>query len=266
MPLLNKNLSGCNMNLGLKGKKVIMNGGSHGLGLASLKTYAAEGCDIAFFSSNPERVAAAQQAIDSAGPGKVFGTELDMTGNAEGYSAWLEKAVQDLGGCDIFIHTASSSGQGATGDWDRCLDLDIKGATLAVDVLTPVLAQSDCGSIIFMSSTAAVETFLAPQAFNAIKAAMITYGSQLSQALAPQGIRVNCVSPGPIEYPTGNWEAIKASMKDFYAGILAQMPMGRLGEPQEVANSIVFLSSPASPYTTGANLIIDGGFTKRVQF
>jgi 3-oxoacyl-[acyl-carrier protein] reductase len=137
---------------------------------------------------------------------------------------------------------------------------------LAVDVLTPVLAQSDCGSIIFMSSTAAVETFLAPQAFNAIKAAMITYGSQLSQALAPQGIRVNCVSPGPIEYPTGNWEAIKASMKDFYAGILAQMPMGRLGEPQEVANSIVFLSSPASPYTTGANLIIDGGFTKRVQF
>lgn len=236
------------------------------MGLASLKTYAAEGCDIAFFSSNPERVAAAQQAIDSAGPGKVFGTELDMTGNAEGYSAWLEKAVQDLGGCDIFIHTASASGQGATGDWDRCLDLDIKGATLAVDVLTPVLAQSDCGSIIFMSSTAAVETFLAPQAFNAIKAAMITYGSQLSQALAPQGIRVNCVSPGPIEYPTGNWEAIKSSMKDFYAGILAQMPMGRLGEPQEVANSIVFLSSPASPYTTGANLIIDGGFTKRVQF
>lgn len=254
------------MDLGLKGKKVIMNGGSHGLGLASLKTYAAEGCDIAFFSSNAERVAAAEAAIDAAGPGKVFGTELDMTGNPDGYVAWLEKAVQDLGGCDIFIHTASASGQGATGDWDRCLDLDIKGATMAVDTLTPALAASWCGSIVFMSSTAAVETFVAPQAFNAIKAALITYASQLSQALAPQGIRVNCVSPGPIEYPTGNWEAIKANMEEFYNGVVAQMPMGRLGEPQEVANSVVFLSSPASPYTTGVNLIIDGGYTKRVQF
>ena len=254
------------MDLGLKGKKVIMNGGSHGLGLASLKTYAAEGCDIAFFSSNAERVAAAEAAIDAAGPGKVFGTELDMTGNPDGYVAWLEKAVQDLGGCDIFIHTASASGQGSTGDWDRCLDLDIKGATMAVDTLTPALAASGCGSIVFMSSTAAVETFVAPQAFNAIKAALITYASQLSQALAPQGIRVNCVSPGPIEYPTGNWEAIKANMEEFYNGVVAQMPMGRLGEPQEVANSVVFLSSPASPYTTGVNLIIDGGYTKRVQF
>lgn len=254
------------MDLGLKGKKVIMNGGSHGLGLASLKTYAAEGCDIAFFSSNAERVAAAEAAIDAAGSGKVFGTELDMTGNPDGYVAWLEKAVQDLGGCDIFIHTASASGQGATGDWDRCLDLDIKGATMAVDTLTPALAASGCGSIVFMSSTAAVETFVAPQAFNAIKAALITYASQLSQALAPQGIRVNCVSPGPIEYPTGNWEAIKANMEEFYNGVVAQMPMGRLGEPQEVANSVVFLSSSASPYTTGVNLIIDGGYTKRVQF
>jgi NAD(P)-dependent dehydrogenase (short-subunit alcohol dehydrogenase family) len=254
------------MDLGLNGKKVIMNGGSHGLGLASLKTYAAEGCDVAFFSSNAERVAAASDAIDAVGTGKVIGSELDMTGNPEGYKAWLAKAVEDLGGCDIFIHTASASGQGATGDWDRCLDLDIKGAAMAVEVLTPALAESDCGSIIFMSSTAAVETFVAPQAFNAIKAAMITYGSQLSQALAPQGIRVNCVSPGPIEYPSGNWEAIKANMPAFYDGTVAQMPMGRLGEPQEVANSVVFLSSPASPYTTGANLIIDGGYTKRVQF
>ena len=254
------------MDLGLAGKKVIMNGGSGGLGLATLKTYAAEGCDIAFFSSNAERVAAAEKAIDAAGSGKVFATELDMTGNPDGYKAWLEKAVKDLGGCDIFIHTASASGQGATGDWDRCLDLDIKGATIAVEALTPALAESGSGSIVFMSSTAAVEKFVAPQAFNAIKAAMITYGSQLGQALAPQGIRVNSVSPGPIGYPGGNWEKIKENMEDFYNGVVADMPMGRLGEPQEVANSVVFLSSPASPYTTGVNLVIDGGFTKRVQF
>ena len=254
------------MDLGLSGKKVIMNGGSHGLGLESLKTYAAEGCDVAFFSSDAERVANATSAIESAGPGKVFGSVLDMTGNPEGYAAWFEQALEQLGGCDIFVHTASASGQGATGDWDRCLDLDIKGATIAVVALTPALEASDCGSIIFMSSTAAVEKFFTPQAFNAIKAAMITYGSQLGQALAAQGIRVNCVSPGPIEYATGNWETIKNNMPDFYEATLAQMPMGRLGKPCDVAKSVVFLSSPASPYTSGTNLVIDGGYTKRVQF
>lgn len=254
------------MDLGLKGKKVIMNGGSHGLGLASLKTFAAEGADVAFFSSDEGRVNAAAEAIDAAGEGRVFGSQLDMTDNPDGYKAWLEKAVGDLGGCDIFVHTASGSGQGATGDWERCLDLDIKGATNAVEVLTPALAESDSGSIVMMSSTAAVETFFGPNAFNAIKAAMMTYSSQLSQALAPQGIRVNCVTPGACEYPGGNWEMIKENMKEAYDGTLAQMPMGRFGEPQEVANAVVFVASPACPYMTGANVVVDGGFTKRVQF
>jgi NAD(P)-dependent dehydrogenase (short-subunit alcohol dehydrogenase family) len=254
------------MDLGLQGKKVIMNGGAHGLGLASLKHFAAEGCDVAFFSRDAEKVAAAVAEIDAAGSGKVVGDQLDMTDNQDGYKAWLEKAVGDLGGCDIFVHMASSSGQGGTGDWQRSLDLDIMGAVNGVEVLTPSLVASDSGSIVFMSSTAAVETFIAPQAFNALKAALITYGSQLGQALAPQGVKVNCVSPGAIEYPTGNWEAIKAGMRELYDATLAQMPMGRFGEPEEVAKTIVFVASPACPYMTGANVIVDGGFTKRVQF
>ncbi|MEP2989189.1 MAG: SDR family oxidoreductase [Parasphingorhabdus sp.] len=254
------------MDLGLKGKKVIMNGGSHGLGLASLKTYAAEGADVAFFSSDADRVKAAAEAIDAAGPGRVFSEQFNMSGDPEGYKAWLAKAVEELGGCDIFVHTASTSGQGATGDWQGCLDMDMMGAVNAVEVLTPALAESDSGSIVLMSSTAALETFMAPQAFNAMKAALITYGSQLGQALAAQGIKVNSVSPGAIEYPTGNWEAIKAGMRELYDATLAKMPMGRLGEPQEVANTVVFVSSPACPYMTGANVVIDGGFTQRVQF
>jgi 3-oxoacyl-[acyl-carrier protein] reductase len=253
------------MDLGLKGKKVIMNGGSHGIGLETLKLFAAEGCDVAFFSRDEARVSAAAAEIGKAG-NKVLADVLDMTDNADGYIAWLNKAVEALGGCDIFIHTASSSGQGATQDWQRGLDLDILGGVRAVEVLTPALAKSDAGAIILMSSTAAVENFFSPQAFNALKAALITYGSQLSQALAGKGIRVNTVSPGPIEYKTGNWDAIKGGMPDFYNATVAQMPMGRLGAPEEVARSVVFLASPASSYTTGSNLIIDGGYTKRVQF
>jgi NAD(P)-dependent dehydrogenase (short-subunit alcohol dehydrogenase family) len=117
-----------------------------------------------------------------------------------------------------------------------------------------------------MSSTAAIETFIMPQAYNAIKAALITYASQLSQALAPKGIRVNTVSPGPIEFKGGSSGHDPGRDAGLLQSIKAQMPMGRLGAPDEVARSVVFLASPASCYTTGVNLVIDGGFTKRVQF
>ncbi len=254
------------MDLGLKGKKVIMNGGAHGLGLASLKLFAAEGADVAFFSRKEDKIEAAKAAIDAAGPGKVFAEVFDMAAGGDAYKAWLEKAAEALGGCDIFIHTASSSGTGGTGDWQNALDMDIMGAVHAVDALTPHLEKSDAGSIVFLSSTAALETFIAPQAFNALKAALITYGSQLSQAFAPKGIRVNTVSPGAIYYKGGNWEVIEEHMKPLFDATLAKMPMGRFGNDEEVAKAIVFVASPAVPYMTGANVVVDGGFTQRVQF
>ena len=254
------------MDLGLKGKKVIMNGGAHGLGLASLKHFAAEGADVAFFSRKDDKIEAAKAAISAAGSGKVHGEVFDMASGHDAYKEWLGKAADTLGGCDIFVHMASSSGTGGTGDWQKGLDMDIMGAELGVEVLTPKLEESGTGSIVFMSSTAALETFVAPQPFNALKAALITYGSQLSQALAAKKIRVNSVSPGAIYYEGGNWEMIKQHVPALFEGTLAKMPTGRYGEPDEVAKAVVFVASPACPYMTGSNIVIDGGFTQRVQF
>lgn len=254
------------MDLGLKGKKVIMNGGAHGLGLASLKLFAAEGADVAFFSRKEDKIEAAKAEIDAAGDGKVFAEVFDMNDGGDAYQAWLSKAADELGGCDIFIHTASASGTGGTGDWQACVDMDLKGAALGVETLTPHLEKSDSGSIVMMSSTAALETFIAPNPFNAIKAALITYASQLSQAYAGKGIRVNTVSPGAIYYPGGNWEMIEGAMPELFNGVLAKMPMGRFGNDEEVAKAIVFVASPAVPYMTGSNIVVDGGFTQRVQF
>lgn len=254
------------MDLGLAGKKVIMNGGAHGIGLCSLIQFAAEGADVAFFSRKADKIAAATAAIDAAGPGTVIGEVFDMAEGAEAYKAWLASAAERLGGCDIFVHTASSSGTGGTGDWQQGLDMDIMGAVHGLDVLLPHLEASGTGSVVFMSSTAALENFIVPQAFNALKAALITHASQQSHALAPKGIRVNTVSPGAIYYPGGNWEVIEQHVPALFQGTLAKMPMGRYGNPQEVARAVVFVASPACPYMTGANIVIDGGFTQRVQF
>lgn len=252
------------MDLGLKGKKVIVTGGSRGLGRAALELFAAEGADVAFFSRNAEQVAAAVESLKQHG-GKVFGEAFEM-GDRDAYKAWLTKAAGELGGCDIFVHNVSSSGAGAGGDWQVTLNLDILGAVDGVEALTPQLEASGEGSVILMSSTAALETFLSANAFNALKAALITHGKQLSQVLGPKGIRVNIVSPGPIAFPGGNWEKIKVARPELYDATEAKMVLGRFGTAEEVARSVVFLASPASGYTTGVNLVVDGGYTKRVQF
>lgn len=252
------------MDLGLKGKKVILTGGSRGIGRAALEIFAEEGCDVAFFSRNAEQVAATVESLSRHG-GKVIGTALDMSDH-DAYRAWLTSTAEELGGCDIFVPGASASGSGATGDWDACFNADIKGTVLGCEALQPWLEKSDAGSIVIMSSTAGTETFIVPQAFNAMKAALLTYAKQYGQAVGPKGIRVNAVSPGPIGFPGGNWEAIKAAAPALYDATEAQFALGRWGGPEEVAKTIVFLASPASSYTTGTNVVIDGGYTKRVQF
>jgi NAD(P)-dependent dehydrogenase (short-subunit alcohol dehydrogenase family) len=99
-----------------------------------------------------------------------------------------------------------------------------------------------------------------------MKAALISHAGDLSQALAPQGVRVNVVCPGPIYFEGGNWEMIKQAMPQIYESALAQCAIGRMGTPEEVARAVAFLASPAASLVTGANLVCDGGFTRRSPF
>lgn len=252
------------MDLGLKGKKVILTGGSRGLGRASLELFAQEGCDVAFFSRNADQVAQTVKALEEHG-GRVFGSAFSLD-DLDAYKAWLDKAANDLGGVDIFVHNVSSSGAGTGSDWNATLQLDIMGAVAGIEALEHHLEKSADGSIILMSSTAALETFLSANAFNALKAALITYSKQQSQALGGKGIRVNTISPGPISFPGGNWEKIREARPELYEATAGKMVHGRFGTAEEVARTIVFVASPASSHTTGANIVVDGGYTKRVQF
>jgi NAD(P)-dependent dehydrogenase (short-subunit alcohol dehydrogenase family) len=130
----------------------------------------------------------------------------------------------------------------------------------------PWLEKSGAGSIVIISSTNALETFGVPQAFNAMKAALITYAKQLAQHVGKKGVRVNAVSPGPIYFEGGAWELIQGTMPKLYDYALKQIPSGRMGTPEEVARVVAFVASPAGNLIAGSNIVADNGFTKRVQF
>jgi 3-oxoacyl-[acyl-carrier protein] reductase len=252
------------MDLGLKGKKAIITGGSHGIGRRIANVLADEGADLAICGRNAESLEEARKDLEGRGV-RVLAQSVDVA-SGDALKEWIGAAATELGGLDILVSNPSGGNGVDEKSWRANFEVDLMGAVRSVDAALPHLAKSDSGSVIFIGTTAAVETFMGPTSYNAIKAALITHSNGLSQALGPQGIRVNTVSPGPIFIEGGAWDTIKQHMKPMYESTLAACPNGRLGTGEEVANAVVFLASPAASLISGVNLIADGGFTKRVNF
>ena len=251
------------MDLGLKGKKALVTGSTRGIGRRIAECLLAEGAAVAIGSRKADEVAGVVKTLSAKGT--VVGSVLDVA-NAQSYKDWIAASAEALGGVDIFVHNVSGGG-GMDGEasWYKVFETDVMGAVRGCEAATPHLAKSGAGSIIFIGTTAAVETFMGPMAYNAMKAGLVTYAKQLSQALGPQNIRVNVVSPGPIYFEGGAWQGIEKAMPDLYKAHLAIQPNGRFGTPEEVASVVTFLASPAAGWVTGVNLVVDGGYTKRVQ-
>jgi NAD(P)-dependent dehydrogenase (short-subunit alcohol dehydrogenase family) len=252
------------MDLGLRGKKAIVTGATKGIGRGVVELLLAEGASVAFCARSEEEVVeavAAMQRPDAA----VLGESVNVR-DGEAYKAWLGRAVEALGGCDIFIPSVSGGGgMDSEKNWVRNFEIDMLHTVRGCESLMPALEKSGSGSIVIIGSTNAVETFAAPMAYNAIKAGLITYGKQLSQFVGKKNVRVNTVSPGPIYFEGGAWEMIQGTQAKFYDWALKQIPCGRMGTVEEIARVIVFVASPAASLITGANVIADNGFTKRVQ-
>ncbi len=251
------------MDLGLSGKKALVTGSTRGIGRRIVEALLADGAAVAIGARNEAEVNAAVAELSKSG--KVVGGVLDVS-NAESYGGWINSMAEKLGGVDIFVHNVSGGG-GMEGEssWYKCFETDVMGAVRGVAAVTPHMKTAGAGSIIFIGTTAAVETFMGPMAYNALKAGLVTHAKGLSQALGADNIRVNVVSPGPILFPGGAWENIGKGAPDLYKSHLAEQPNGRFGTPEEVAKVVTFLASPASSWVTGVNLVVDGGYTKRVQ-
>jgi 3-oxoacyl-[acyl-carrier protein] reductase len=256
------------MDLHLKGKNAIILGGTRGIGRAIAETLAGEGANVGICARNPDQVKEAVAALKAKGV-RVTGANVDITNGAE-LKSWIEKAAGELGGVDILVSNAGAMAQGADpAAWESNFRLDVLGAVNAFDAARPFLedaaGKNGDAAFIIIASVSAAESDRA-ESYGPIKAALIHYAKGLARQHAKRGIRANVVSPGMVYFEGGVWNMVEKNMPDYFKQAMARNPTGRAATPQDIANAAVFLASPASSYTTGINLLVDGAISRRVNF
>ena len=253
------------MDLGLKGLKAIITGGTKGIGWSIAETLAREGCDVAVCARNAAEVEAAVGRLESLGV-RASGTALDVS-DAAALKAWVAEVGNAFSGIDIVVANVSALAVGADEEsWRKEFETDMMGTVRLVDAAMPFLEASGKGSIITISSVSGREIDFAAGPYGTMKAAIIHYTQGLAYQLAGKNIRANTVSPGNTKFPGGIWEQIETGNPKLFADSLALNPTGRMATPQEIANGAVFLASPAASFVSGSNLVIDGALTRGVQF
>ncbi|PKP83128.1 MAG: 3-ketoacyl-ACP reductase [Alphaproteobacteria bacterium HGW-Alphaproteobacteria-18] len=256
------------MDLGLKGKNAIILGGTRGIGRAIADTLAKEGANVAVCARNAGQVATAVAELKALGV-NATGAPVDVT-DGPALKAWIGDAAATLGGLDILVSNAGAMAQGNDiSAWEQNFQLDVLAAVNAFEAAQPLLGKaaqtSGDAAFVIISSISAAQADRG-DSYGPIKAALIHMAKGLARQHAKAGIRVNVVSPGMVFFEGGVWHTVKTNAPDFFEQANARNPTGRCATPQEIANAAVFLASPASSYTTGANLIVDGAVSNRVNF
>ncbi len=253
------------MDLGLRGLRAIVSGGTKGIGRAIATTLAAEGVHVALCARQAPEVEDTVAALRAQGVTAV-GRALDVS-DAAALQAWVTTSAQELGGLDIVIPNVSALAIGSDEEsWRKEFEVDMLHTVRMVTTAMPYLEHSQHPVIVTISSVSGREIDFAAGPYGVFKAALIHYTQGLAYQLASKGIRANSVSPGNTYFPGGVWQQIEHGNPQLFKEALALNPTGRMGTPQEMANAVVFLASPAASFVTGANLVVDGALTRGVQF
>ena len=253
------------MDLGLKGLNVLITGGSKGIGRRCADYFASEGANVSICARDKATVDATVADLAKKGV-KSFGMAIDV-GSKSDLESWVASSVKALGGLDIVVANVSALAVEDNEEaWYKEFEVDMMHTVRVVNAAMADLEKSKAPSITIISSVSGREIDFTGPAYGAFKAALIHYAQGLAFKLAPKMIRVNTVSPGNTYFPGGVWEYIENNIPDLFKEAMRLNPTGRMAAPEEIARGVVFLASPASSFTTGTNLVIDGALTRGVQF
>ena len=252
------------MDLGLKGKVAAVTGGSRGLGFYSARAMAAEGARIAICARGEEGLGAAAEALRADGAAEVLTVSCDV--GEEGGAAELIDAVRErYGALDVLVNNVGGNRRGrfeetSDQDWLDIIQLNVLSGFRTARLAIPMMRERGGGSIVFISSVFGREKG-GPglSIYNTTKSALISAAGIMALELAPEGIRVNCVAPGSIQFPGGSWDKrVKADPEGMRAFVKANLPLGRFGRGEEVGDVVAFLSSERASLITGACVAVDG--------
>jgi NAD(P)-dependent dehydrogenase (short-subunit alcohol dehydrogenase family) len=248
--------------LRLAGKVALISGAARGMGAAEARLFAREGARVVIGDVLEAEGAAVQAEISAKGGEAVF-VRLDVTRESDWEQA-VASTVQRFGKLDVLVNNAGIGGVGrveetATEAWDRVMEVNAKGVFLGTRAAIPAMRRAGGGSIINISSQLGLVGMddSSPQ-YTASKGAVRLLTKTTALQYARDGIRCNSVHPGPIVTPMTERRRAEPAV---YQRMLSRIPLGRYGEPDEVAYGVLYLASDEASFVTGSELVIDGGWT-----
>jgi 3-oxoacyl-[acyl-carrier protein] reductase len=246
------------MTLDVRGKRVVVAGGSRGIGRAIALAFAEAGASVSICARGAAALEDTRAAMAALG-GIAHAATCDLASETS-IAAYIPQAAAALSGIDVLVNNASGFGMGDDeASWEASLNVDLLGVARASRHALPFLEAGRDSTIINIASTSGLNPSPRQPAYGAAKAAVIHLTRTQAAALAMKNIRVNCVAPGSIEFPGGLWDERKTSNPALYNTILASMPAGRLGHPGDVASVVLFLASSLAGWVTAQVISVNGG-------
>ena len=251
------------MDLQLTGKRVLVTGGTRGIGRAIVSGFLDEGAVVGFCARSSAEISDTEKALQDRG--RTTGSVVDV-GDADALAAWVQESAEGFGGLDVVVANVSALAIPDTEEnWLASLNVDLMHTVRLVRAAMPYLERSEAASVIAISSVSGRESDFASGPYGTAKTAIVGYIHGLAMQLAPAGIRANTVSPGNTYFEGGVWAGIETGNPELFGTALGLNPSGHMGTPDEVANAVVFLASPRASRISGTNLVVDGALTRGVQ-